>query len=43
MRSAVERGLLSQEMLDKRVGEVLRVKFWLGLFDEPYVLDIDAN
>lgn len=43
VRSAVERGLLSEEMLDERVGEVLRVKFWLGLFDEPYVLDIDAN
>lgn len=30
-------------MLDERVGEVLRVKFWLGLFDEPYVLNINAN
>lgn len=23
-------------ILDKRVAEILRVKFWLGLFDNPY-------
>lgn len=43
VRSAVQRGLMTEEMLDERVGEVLRVKFWLGLFDEPYVADINAN
>ena len=29
-------GKISQETLDKRVAEILRVKFWLGLFDNPY-------
>lgn len=39
VREAVTKGLISNELLDERVGEVLRVKFKLGLFDTPYVLD----
>ncbi|MFT4203989.1 MAG: glycoside hydrolase family 3 N-terminal domain-containing protein [Chitinophagaceae bacterium] len=33
VKDAVQKGLLSKEDLDKRVGEVLKVKFELGLFD----------
>ena len=36
LRKAVADGKISQETLDKRVTEILRVKFWLGLFDNPY-------
>ena len=36
LRKAVDNGKISQETLDKRVAEILRVKFWLGLFDNPY-------
>jgi beta-glucosidase len=37
LRDLVNEGGLSMETLDKRVREVLRVKFWLGLFDKPYI------
>lgn len=37
LRRAIEQGLVPEENLDQRVREVLYVKFWLGLFDEPYV------
>jgi len=33
----VKQGKLNQEVLDNAVRRVLRVKFWLGLFDDPYV------
>lgn len=33
---ANKRGLISEETIDERVRAVLRVKFWLGLFDNPY-------
>lgn len=36
LRKAVDDGNISQETLDKRVAEILRIKFWLGLFDNPY-------
>ena len=36
LRKAVADGKISQETLDKRVAEILRIKFWLGLFDNPY-------
>ncbi len=36
LRNALSQGLISQETLDRRVREVLYVKFWLGLFDTPY-------
>lgn len=36
VRNAVESGLLDMETVDQRVREVLRVKFLLGLFDDPY-------
>lgn len=36
LRKAVDNGKNSQETLDKRVAEILRIKFRLGLFDNPY-------
>lgn len=36
LRKAVDDGKISQETLDKRIAEILRIKFWLGLFDNPY-------
>lgn len=36
LREAVANGKVSQQMLDTRVAEILRVKFYLGLFDDPY-------
>ena len=37
LRELVKQGRLSMQTLDARVRDVLRVKFWLGLFDNPYV------
>lgn len=37
LRQAVANGKISMQMLDTRVSEVLRVKFHLGLFDNPYI------
>ncbi|MEU6917461.1 glycoside hydrolase family 3 N-terminal domain-containing protein [Streptomyces olindensis] len=36
LEEAVERGLVSEETLDEAVARVLRLKFRLGLFDQPY-------
>jgi beta-glucosidase len=40
LRELVESGQLPIETIDARVRDILRVKFWLGLFDEPYVRDL---
>lgn len=37
LRELVKEGAVSMKTLDERVGDVLRVKFRLGLFDDPYV------
>lgn len=37
VRRAVRNGSLPVKIIDERVKEVLRVKFWLGLFDNPYI------
>lgn len=42
LRELVREGNLSMQTLDKRVADVLRVKFRLGLFDQPYVKDPKA-
>ncbi|MDG3581067.1 glycoside hydrolase family 3 N-terminal domain-containing protein [Galbibacter pacificus] len=34
---AVDQGLLDMETIDDAVGDILRLKFELGLFDNPYV------
>lgn len=36
LRNLIATGQLSEEILNQRVGEVLSVKFRLGLFDNPY-------
>jgi beta-glucosidase len=37
LREAVKEGLISEETIDARVRDVLYVKFWMGLFDDPYI------
>ena len=34
--SLVEEGKISEDLIDDSVKRILRVKFWLGLFDDPY-------
>ncbi|RKR79941.1 beta-glucosidase [Mucilaginibacter gracilis] len=42
LRELVNEGSVSMKTLDACVGDVLRVKFKLGLFDQPYVADTVA-
>ncbi|CAN5492300.1 glycoside hydrolase family 3 N-terminal domain-containing protein [soil metagenome] len=42
LRALITEGKVSMKTLDSRVGDVLRVKFKLGLFDYPYVKDLKA-
>ncbi|QKJ28497.1 glycoside hydrolase family 3 C-terminal domain-containing protein [Mucilaginibacter mali] len=42
LRELVKEGKVSMKTIDSRVGDVLRVKFKLGLFDDPYVKDPKA-
>jgi beta-glucosidase len=37
MLEGIEDGCISKEAVDEAVRRVLRLKFWLGLFDDPYV------
>lgn len=37
LRALVREGALSESVIDRRVRDVLRVKFWQGLFDDPLV------
>ncbi len=39
LREAVREGLVSEQTLNERVKGVLQVKYWLGLFDAPYIKD----
>ncbi len=39
LRQLVREGRLAQATIDARVRDILRVKFWLGLFDHPYLAD----
>lgn len=43
IRRLLEQKKISMATIDKRVAEVLRVKFRLGLFDHPYVEDTKAS
>lgn len=43
LRQAVKDGKVSMYTLDERVRDVLRVKFWLGLFDHPYIEDASRS
>lgn len=42
LRELVKEGKLSMKTLDRNVTDVLRIKFRLGLFDSPYVIDTNA-
>ncbi len=42
LRELIQDGSVSMQTIDKRVADVLRVKFQLGLFDHPYVKDVKA-
>jgi beta-glucosidase len=42
LRQLYAEGKINMKTLDSRVGDVLRVKFKLGLFDNPYVADPKA-
>lgn len=39
LRELIKEGSVSIKTIDQRVSDVLRVKFMLGLFDQPYVVD----
>src|SRR5229473_1943654 len=41
LRELVKEGKVSLKTLDDRVRDVLRVKFLVGIFDHPYVEDVD--
>ncbi|HKK43869.1 MAG TPA: glycoside hydrolase family 3 N-terminal domain-containing protein, partial [Bacteroidales bacterium] len=43
LRELVKEGSVSMELLDSRVRDVLWVKFWLGLFDKPYIDNPDES
>jgi beta-glucosidase len=36
LRQAIKEGKVTPETVDSRVRDVLKVKFWMGLFDNPY-------
>ncbi len=42
VRRLIEENKISIEVIDKRVSEVLNVKFRMGIFDKPYVEDTKA-
>lgn len=42
VRKGVKEGKIPISVVNQRVKEVLYVKFWLGLFDQPYVPDPEA-
>lgn len=39
LREAIKQGKVSEQTIDSRVRDILRVKFMLGLFDNPYTGD----
>jgi len=43
LRELVKEGSISMELLNSRVRDVLWVKFWLGLFDRPYIDNPDES
>ena len=43
LRQLVRDGKLSPAVIDARVRDILRVKFWLGLFDHPYADPANAD
>ena len=43
LRKDIGNGKVSMKTLNERVEDVLRVKFWLGLFDHPYIEDAQKS
>jgi len=43
LKSAFEKGMVSMQTIDEAVRRILRIKYRLGLFDNPYTDDIDLN
>jgi len=43
LRELVKSGRLPMATVDARVRDILRVKYWLGLFDNPYGLNPEAT
>ena len=43
LREAVNNSEISMDIINQRVREVLNVKYWLGLFDNPYVDTSKSN
>lgn len=43
LRELVQEGALSEEVINDRVRDILRVKFLCGLFDNPYKNDLKAS
>src|SRR4030043_170470 len=42
LKEQVEKGLVTNKLLDRAVSRILRLKFMLGLFENPYVKSEDA-
>lgn len=42
LRELVQEGSISMKTLNSRVRDVLRVKYWIGIFDHPYINDPNA-
>ena len=40
LRELVEEGRIPMEVIDERVRDILRVKFLVGMFDNPYQMDL---
>jgi beta-glucosidase len=43
LRNAVKSGLISMDVINERVRDVLRVKYILGIFDKPYIENIEQS
>lgn len=43
LKKAVEKGKVSMETIDEAVRRVLRIKFRLGLFENPYTVEADTS
>ena len=41
LRELVSEGIVSEELINSRVRDILRVKFMIGLFDKPYVENVE--
>ena len=41
LRELIEEGRIPMEVIDERVHDILRVKFLVGMFDQPYQMDLE--